>query len=333
MRLTSIEQVERIVGSPTGPRDIKVIDFIDEHAQRWLSHTTLAFLAFANTGDIQLTVASGTAGFTHSNDPNTLLIPLSAMDGVSLCTTGASFGALFIVSGMEETLRINGGVTGVEDGNAVIRVEECYLHCAKSFRRSEFWQPASPGGTAADAGAFLGRARFMVIATINSKGQADVSPKGDPAGLLLQQDGDTVCFPDRPGNKRIDGFRNIIEKSCVDIVALIPGCEEILQISGTAEIHTDETLSNRFEVQGKAPKIVTKVAPGTMQIKPSPAMARSRPWPPTPPPEALDASEIFKAHIKQSKERSLQAKVARAALSVPGAMKKGLDYDYKKNMY
>ena len=47
----------------------------------------------------------------------------------------------------------------------------------------------------------------------------------------------------------------------------------------------------------------------------------------------LEPAEIFKAHIKQSKENSLKARVARAADSLPGAMEKGLDLDYKHNLY
>ena len=70
-----------------------------------------------------------------------------------------------------------------------------------------------------------------------------------------------------------------------------------------------------------------------MRIKPSIALAKSTLWPAIEVPEDLIAAEIFKAHIKHSKESSLQAKAARVAVSLPGAMEKGLKLDYKKNMY
>ncbi len=42
---------------------------------------------------------------------------------------------------------------------------------------------------------------------------------------------------------------------------------------------------------------------------------------------------MFVAHVKHSKAAGLQATLARAALSVPGLMEKGLKQDYKKNLY
>jgi len=70
-----------------------------------------------------------------------------------------------------------------------------------------------------------------------------------------------------------------------------------------------------------------------VHIKPSQAITDSALWPAKKRPEDLVPSEIFKAHIKHSKDRSLQAKIARAAVSLPGAMEAGLEMDYKKNMY
>ncbi|MDP2226447.1 MAG: hypothetical protein Q8J78_03100, partial [Moraxellaceae bacterium] len=77
----------------------------------------------------------------------------------------------------------------------------------------------------------------------------------------------------------------------------------------------------------------TKIAPSEMQLRPSSAIANAALWPATTTPSDLNPSEIFKAHIKHSNETSLQAKVVRAAVSLPGAMEKGLEFDYKNNMY
>jgi uncharacterized protein len=66
-------------------------------------------------------------------------------------------GILFLVPGVEETLRINGRARVVRDaalrermtaqGKApalaiVVDVREAYFHCAKAFRRSKLWDPA-----------------------------------------------------------------------------------------------------------------------------------------------------------------------------------------------
>src|SRR5690606_25661822 len=63
MKLTTIEQVQKRVGMLPAPRDLKVIDHVDEHAKRWLSYVTFAFIAFGKAGDIELTAAGGKRGF------------------------------------------------------------------------------------------------------------------------------------------------------------------------------------------------------------------------------------------------------------------------------
>ena len=333
MKLTALEQVEKRVGKPVGPRDLKVIDYVDEHAERWLSHVHFGFLAFGNQDRLELTLAGGQAGFASVVDQTTVRMPVVSLDDASLCEEGFSFGALFMVSGMDETLRLNGVVLKKSDDSILLRVQECYLHCAKSLRRSEFWTPTGPAEAAGDVAGFIGQARFMVLASMNSSGQADVSPKGDPAGLLLQQQGDGICFADRPGNRRIDSFRNIIEQPRVSLMAFIPGSKGVLCFNGEAEILADERLADRFQVQGKTPHLVTRVMPESVRVTSSQAIAAAALWPAKAGPNDLVPSEIFKAHVKNSKESSLQAKVARAAVSLPGAMEKGLEMDYKKNMY
>lgn len=333
MKLTNIEQVQKRVGKPHAPRDLKVIDHVDEHASRWLSHSSFAFIAFGKAGDIQLTAAGGEKGFVSAADPRHLLLPLAALDDAGMVQQGVSFGALFLVSGMEETLRVNGKVSATEDGKATLEVEECYLHCAKSFRRSDFWLARQVAAFPDDTARFVSKSTFLAVASMNSSGQVDVSPKGDPENFLIQEQDGFISYADRPGNRRIDSFHNILEQPAVAIMALVPGHKHILEIKGAAEIRVDEDLLQRFEVQGKTPSLVTSVAVTSRHIKLSAAIESAALWPAENGPEELVPAEIFKAHIKQSSESSLQAKVARAAVSLPGAMAKGLELDYKKNMY
>ncbi len=58
---------------------------------------------------------------------------------------------------------------------------------------------------------FIRRAPFYLIATADGEGNCDVSPKGDPAGGVKILDARTIVVPDRAGNRRVDGHRNIIE--------------------------------------------------------------------------------------------------------------------------
>ena len=80
MKLTSIEQVEKRVGKTPGPRDLKVIDHIDEHAARWLAYATFGFVAFGKAGSIQLTMMGGEPGFVPATGSGALQLPLDALD-------------------------------------------------------------------------------------------------------------------------------------------------------------------------------------------------------------------------------------------------------------
>src|SRR5262245_21693606 len=58
---------------------------------------------------------------------------------------------------------------------------------------------------------WLAASPFVLIATSAADGSCDVSPKGDPAGFTKVLDGTTIAIPDRAGNRRVDGFGNILE--------------------------------------------------------------------------------------------------------------------------
>src|SRR5580692_1419509 len=65
---------------------------------------------------------------------------------------------------------------------------------------------------------------FCVIATSDADGNCDASPKGDPAGRLVHVlDDATVAIAERPGNKRADGYLNILANPHVGVISMIPG--------------------------------------------------------------------------------------------------------------
>src|SRR3569623_859527 len=60
------------------------------------------------------------------------------------------------------------------------------------------------------------------------------SPKGDPAGVAYVIDDTTIAIPERPGNRRGDGFHNILENPHVGVLFMIPGRGDTLRINGRA---------------------------------------------------------------------------------------------------
>ena len=98
-------------------------------------------------------------------------------------------------------------------------------------------------------------APFVAVATAGPEG-LDCSPKGDARGFVRILDDKTLAIPDRPGNNRIDGFRNIVRDPRIALLFLIPGIGETLRVNGRAAISIDPELMQSFAVNGKLPRCV-----------------------------------------------------------------------------
>jgi PPOX class probable FMN-dependent enzyme len=98
-------------------------------------------------------------------------------------------------------------------------------------------------------------APFVAIATGGPDG-FDCSPKGDAPGFVRILDDKTLAIPDRPGNNRLDGFRNILRDPRIALLFLIPGVGETFRVNGRASISVDPELMQSFAVNGKLPRSV-----------------------------------------------------------------------------
>ncbi len=107
--------------------------------------------------------------------------------------------------------------------------------------------------------AFIAASPFMIVATASETG-IDCSPKGDAPGFVQLLDDKTLLIPDRPGNNRVDGMRNIIANPKIGIIFMIPGANDTYRVNGSAHISVDPALLARFEVRGKPPRAVIVVA-------------------------------------------------------------------------
>jgi len=120
-------------------------------------------------------------------------------------------------------------------------------------------------------------APFVAIATGGPDG-FDCSPKGDAPGFVRILDDKTLAIPDRPGNNRIDGFRNILRDPHIALLFLIPGVGETLRVNGRASISIDPELMQSFAVNGKLPRSVLIVHIETAFFHCSKAIVRSKLW-------------------------------------------------------
>ncbi|SFS81894.1 pyridoxamine 5'-phosphate oxidase family protein [Saccharopolyspora flava] len=106
---------------------------------------------------------------------------------------------------------------------------------------------------------WLAASPFCLVATSDERGRCDVSPKGDPAGFTLVLDERTIAIPERPGNRRVDGFRNVLANPHVGLVYFIPGRGDTLRVNGRARLLRDAPFFDRMVVKGHRPSVVLLV--------------------------------------------------------------------------
>jgi len=127
--------------------------------------------------------------------------------------------------------------------------------------------------------AFVEASPFVILATSGPAG-LDCSPKGDGPGFVRIVDDCTLMIPDRPGNNRLDGLRNIVVDPRVALIFIVPGVGETLRVNGRAVISDDPDLVASFAVNGKTPLTVTVVTIEAAYVHCPKAFIRSKFWDP-----------------------------------------------------
>jgi PPOX class probable FMN-dependent enzyme len=108
--------------------------------------------------------------------------------------------------------------------------------------------------------AWLAASPFCVLATSSALGECDASPKGDPAGQLVHVlDERTIALAERPGNKRADGYKNILQNPHVGLSFFIPGRGDTLRINGRARLVSDAPFFDEMVVKGHRPVLAVVV--------------------------------------------------------------------------
>ncbi|SCE76082.1 hypothetical protein GA0070612_0820 [Micromonospora chokoriensis] len=121
---------------------------------------------------------------------------------------------------------------------------------------------------------------FCLVATAGADGSCDVSPKGDPAGFALVLDDTTIALPERPGNKRADGYHNIIDNPHVGLLFMIPGRTDTLRINGRARLVGDAPWFDDMVVKGHRPVLAVVVEIEQIFYHCAKAFLRSSLWKP-----------------------------------------------------
>jgi hypothetical protein len=140
----------------------KSIDHLDEGAQRFIALAPFVVMSSAGEGRVDSSPRGGPPGFVTVLDETRLAIGDLAgnnrLDSLGNIVERPGVGLMFAIPGRGETLRVNGQATITTDPAVLdacridgklpkvavgVDVEECFLHCAKAFRRSGLWDPSS----------------------------------------------------------------------------------------------------------------------------------------------------------------------------------------------
>jgi uncharacterized protein len=142
---------------------------------------------------------------------------------------------------------------------------------------------------------FIARSPFLVMGTAGADGRCDVSPKGDAPGFVRVLDDHHLAIPDRLGNNRLDGMRNVVENDHVGLLFLIPGREDTLRVNGRARIVRDEALLESLAVAGKRPVTALVVEVEQVFLHCARAFKRAGLWQPERWPDASDVASPQRA--------------------------------------
>jgi len=141
----------------------KTLRRLDKYAKTYIEHSPFLCIGTADeNGNADVSPRGDPPGFVRVIDDVTLIIPdrpgNNRVDTMQNIIANPQVGILFLIPGIDDTLRVNGKASIIDDPAALapaaingrapklgiqVKVEEVFFHCAKAFRRSKLWDPAA----------------------------------------------------------------------------------------------------------------------------------------------------------------------------------------------
>jgi len=159
MNITNEDQLRELYGWPKGRAKSKVLTQLEKHSKHFISLSPFLIMSTSNKeGQLDASPRGGEPGFVKVLDDSTLLFPdakgNNRVDSLINLVENGQIGCLFLIPGIDETLRINGTATITTNPDFIslfteernppktcikISVKEVFLHCAKALMRSKLW--------------------------------------------------------------------------------------------------------------------------------------------------------------------------------------------------
>lgn len=163
---------------------------------------------------------------------------------------------------------------------------------------------------------WLARSPLGFVATTDAAGRVDVSPKGDPPGFVHVIDDSKIAIPERPGNKRVDGFLNVLQNPHVGTLFLIPGRGDTLRINGTGRVLADADYFDTMSIAGRRPILALEISIDEVFSHCAKAFLRSDAWEPDTwdPAAAPSVAQLAKAFLPELDEAEIGARYSEDAI-------------------
>lgn len=157
MRITNEDQLRELYGFPSGRAKHKTLTKLDKHAISFIEKSPFMMLGTTNkAGQMDASPRGGKPGFIEVLNESELIIPdakgNNRIDSLVNIVEHGRVASLFLLPGVDETLRINGSAYITIDPTLIsrfaderiksciiIEIEEVFLHCAKALMRSKLW--------------------------------------------------------------------------------------------------------------------------------------------------------------------------------------------------
>jgi len=156
--ITTFEALRQLYPPVLERARLKTLRSLDGHCRKFISLSPFVCLASSGNDGVDVTPRGDLPGFVHVLDDTTMALPdwrgNNRLDTLANIIANPEVGLLFLIPGVDETLRVNGVATIKTDdeltarwmvnGNhprsvLVISVREAFLHCGKAFIRSRLW--------------------------------------------------------------------------------------------------------------------------------------------------------------------------------------------------
>jgi len=159
-RITTLEQLDALYGTPVPAAITKEIDYISDHYKAFIDKAPFVVLATVGPEGLDCSPRGDPAGFVQVRDRKTVLIPdrrgNNRVDALRNLVRDPRISLLFMIPGIGSTLRINGRAEIVVDPELcsafaihgklprcvlVVTAERVYTQCPKALVRSRLWSP------------------------------------------------------------------------------------------------------------------------------------------------------------------------------------------------